>query len=62
MPLRFRERPLRLFLVKGALAGVRLERALLPEEENEKYLDYLADMFDLKKDVQFNPQYLSESR
>ena len=52
--LRFRELLLRLFLLAGAAGGVGLDRAFRRQPETLRYLNHVADKFDLRRDIQFN--------
>ena len=56
---RFRERVLRVLVVVRAAPGMGLERALFGQPENERYLNFVADKFDLRKDIQFNSRVTS---
>ena len=53
--LRLRKLYLRLFLFAGIAARNGTGRSTLPAQpETERYLNYVADKFDLRRDIQFN--------
>ena len=59
LPLRFRELHVRLFVVEELLREWNWKEHFSGQPENERYLNYVADKFDLRRDIQLNARVTS---